>query len=283
MLFNFHVNQRLFYALAKQEAEPIRTAYAQLPPIPEVCQWANFLRNHDELDLGRLSDEERKLTYELFAPQEDMRLYDRGIRRRLAPMLTNDRKRLELAYSLILTLPGTPVLRYGDEIGMGDDLSLEERNSVRTPMQWSDNPNGGFSPAPPDRLIHPVISGGEYGFETVNVESQDRDEHSLLNWTEHVLRVRRGTYEFGWGECEFIETGDPAVVAHRCRRGGESVLVLHNLADKKASIQIERGEFASLHDLLTKDPHPGTPDGHYRIDLDPFGYKWFRELKEQNK
>lgn len=281
MLFNFHVNQRLFYALAKEEAEPIRSAYADLPDIPNICQWANFLRNHDELDLGRLTDEQRHFVYGQFAPEEHMRLYDRGIRRRLAPMLNNDRRRLELAYSLILTLPGTPVLRYGDEIGMGDDLNLEERSSVRTPMQWTDDANGGFSTAAADKLIFPVISGGEYGYENVNVETQDRDEQSFLSWNEHVLRVRRATYEFGWGACEFIETDDPAVLAHRCRRGEESVLVVHNVADRDATVEIPRDGFESLRDLLTKDPHSGTPDGKYRIELGPYGYKWFRELKEQ--
>ena len=157
MIFNFYVNQYLFLAMARGDASLIRKAYDALPQIPEFCQWANFLRNHDELDLGRLSDSDREEVYRAFAPEENMRIYNRGIRRRLAPMFANERQRLELAHSLLLTLPGTPVLRYGEEIGMGDDLSLQERDSVRTPMQWSDARNGGFSAAPADQLIMPVI------------------------------------------------------------------------------------------------------------------------------
>jgi maltose alpha-D-glucosyltransferase / alpha-amylase len=173
MMFDFWVNQRLFYALASGDARPLAEALRQTAKIPALAQWAQFLRNHDELDLGRLDPEQRELVFERFAPQKRMRLYDRGIRRRLAPMLGGDRRRLELAYSLLFSLPGTPVLQYGEELGMGDDLRLKERAAVRTPMQWSAGANGGFSTA--ERPVRPVVSGGLYGFETVNVERQRRD------------------------------------------------------------------------------------------------------------
>lgn len=169
MMFNFQVNQNLFYALASGDSRPLAKALAATRPRPATSQWGMFLRNHDELDLGRLTRAQRERVFAAFAPDKDMQLYDRGIRRRLAPMLGSDRRRLELAYSLMLTLPGTPVLRYGDEIGMGDDLSLPERNCARTPMQWSTEPHGGFTSA--RKPVRPVISGGAYGFEHVNVAS----------------------------------------------------------------------------------------------------------------
>jgi maltose alpha-D-glucosyltransferase / alpha-amylase len=221
MLFNFLVNQRLFLALARERAAPLAELLKTLPDLPRTGQWANFLRNHDELDLGRLTDAERGEVYAAFAPEEDMRVYGRGVRRRLAPMLGGDRRRQELAYSLLLSLPGTPVLRYGDEIGMGEDLSLPERLSVRTPMQWCAEPNAGFTPPGVRDPVRPIIFGGDYGYERVNVADQQRDTRSLLNWTEHLLRVRKECPEFGWGEYSVLETGRPSVLAHRCEwKGG---------------------------------------------------------------
>src|ERR1041384_8014939 len=167
VIFNFYVNQHLWLALAREQAQPIRDAYAALPRIPKYCQWANFLRTHDELDLGRLSEGERQEVFEKFGPEPRMQLYNRGVRRRTAPMLGNDRRKLELAHSLILTLPGTPVLRNGDEIGMGENLDLQERDAIRTPMQWANAKNGGFSPA--QRIVLPAASGGGFGYEKVNV------------------------------------------------------------------------------------------------------------------
>jgi maltose alpha-D-glucosyltransferase / alpha-amylase len=187
VIFNFYVNQHLWLALAREQAQPILDAYAALPQIPKYCQWANFLRTHDELDLGRLSDEERQEVFDKFGPEPRMQLYNRGIRRRTAPMLGNDRRRLELAHSLILTLPGSPVLRNGDEIGTGENLDLQERDAIRTPMQWSNAKNGGFSQA--DRTVLPVISGGEFGYQTVNVTAEQRDPASFLNWTERMTRA----------------------------------------------------------------------------------------------
>src|SRR4051812_37520353 len=198
MMFNFQVNQTLFYALAAADSRPLEKALKATRPRPATGQWGMFLRNHDELDLGRLSEAQRQTVFAEFGPDPDMQLYQRGIRRRLAPMLEGDRRRLELAYSLMLTLPGTPVIRYGDEIGMGDNLQLPERNCARTPMQWSTEPNAGFTKS--EKPILPVISDGPYGFQHVNVASQRRDPNSLMNWMERMIRMRKEAPEIGWGD-----------------------------------------------------------------------------------
>src|SRR5689334_4146126 len=181
MLFNFTLNQKLFVALARGDATPLAECLRTLTPIPPSCQWATFLRNHDEVDFSGLSADEREDVFAAFGPDPRMQLYNRGIRRRLAPMLNGDRRRLELAYSLQFTLPGTPVLRYGEEIGMGDNLSLPERNAIRTPMQWDETANAGFSTAPRAKLVRPVVSNGQYRYRSVNVAAQRRDPKSLLS------------------------------------------------------------------------------------------------------
>src|SRR5205807_9940660 len=191
MLINFRIIQRTFLALARQDAAPIVHALTEGPTLAPGCQWATFLRNHDEVDLGQLVGHERDDVFEAFGPEPDMQLYGRGIRRRLAPMLDGDRRRIEMAYALQFTLPGTPVIRYGDEIGMGDDLQLREREAIRTPMQWRDAPNGGFSDAPPKQLQPPAITRGEYGYRTINVENQQREPHSLLAWFSRALPTLR--------------------------------------------------------------------------------------------
>ena len=178
MMFNFQINQNLFYAMASSDTRPLVKAMEHTASRPDSAQWGIFLRNHDELDLGRLTDGQRSTVFDAFGPNKEDQLYDRGIRRRLAPMLGGDRRRLELAYSLMFTLPGTPVVRYGDEIGMGDNLALPERACCRTPMQWSTEPQGGFSKS--DKPVVPVISHGPYGFQQVNAAEQRRDPNSLL-------------------------------------------------------------------------------------------------------
>jgi maltose alpha-D-glucosyltransferase/alpha-amylase len=278
MSFNFWANQHLFLALARKEAAPLLRAYSQLPPLPPWCQWNNFLRSHDELDLGRLADAEREEVFRAFAPQADMQLYGRGIRRRLAPMLGNDRRRLELAHSIMLTLPGTPVLRYGDEIGMGDDLSLPARESVRTPMQWSGAPNGGFSTAPADSLVLPMQADEVYGWQRVNVEAQRRDPDSLLNWLERALRRRLECPEFSLGQCTWIDSGHPAVLAHRCDLEGNAVFALHNLGSRRATVELALEDGAgAVSDILRHDRHELQEPGRYRVTLEPYGYRWLRQ------
>ncbi|WKB51835.1 alpha-amylase family protein [Eleftheria terrae] len=277
MSFNFWANQHLFLALARKDASLIRRAFEDLPPLPDSCQWNNFLRSHDELDLARLSEEDRQEVFRAFGPEERMQLYGRGIRRRLAPMLGNDRRRLELAHSLMLTLPGTPVLRYGDELGMGDDLGLPDRESVRTPMQWSADANGGFSSAAPGKLALPPVADGEYGWPTVNVEAQRRDPDSLLNWLERVLRRRKETPEFGLGRCTWLDTGRRELLAHRFDLGESTVFAVHNLGARRVKFELPVGEAGQcLHDVLAHRRHEVEEDGHYRLELEPYGYRWLR-------
>lgn len=277
MLFSFLRNQSLFLALARGDAEPLARCLEKLPGHPERGQWANFLRNHDELDLGALEDGERREVYAAFAPDEDMRAYGRGIRRRLAPMLRGDRRRLELAYSLLFGLPGTPMLRSGDEIGMGEDLSLPERLSVRTPMQWSAERNGGFSTAPPERLIRPVVAGGDFGYERVNVSAQQRDPGSLLNWIARLVRVRKQCPEIGRGKYTALAAADPSVLMHRCEWENGAVLVVHNLADRPAAARVDLDERAGEYLVeLFGDKIGERVDRAREIDIPGYGSRWFR-------
>ncbi len=278
VIFNFFVNQHLWLALARERAQPIRDAYAALPPIPKYSQWANFLRTHDELDLGRLSESERGEVFRAFGPAREMQLYGRGIRRRIAPMLNNNRQRLELAHSLVLTLPGTPVLRYGDEIGMGEDLSLKERDSIRTPMQWAATRNGGFSAAQTERLVLPVIRGGEFGYEKVNVAAQQRDPNSFLNWLERMTRLRMRRPEFGTGSCEWLETSDPAVLANSCTGEKSCVLAIHNLSGRPVDVSVNvTRRLPGWFDLLNNCERHESQDPRQRFQLKPYGYLWLRE------
>jgi len=275
MMFNFFVNQHLFYALASGDAKPLGRALEATGQAPEYAQWASFLRNHDELDLGRLTEKQRSLVYERFGPDRNMQLYQRGIRRRLAPMIGN-RAQLELAYSLLFALPGTPVLRYGDEIGMGDDLELSERNSVRTPMQWSDAPQAGFSTA--RKTVLPVISKGPYSYERVNVEVQRRDVNSLLNWTERIIRLRKECPEIGWGSFKVLETGDRRVLALRYEWRNNSVITIHNFHEKPSTVKIDAGgqEGMLLENLFAGEHSHAGPNGKHTLVLEAYGYRWYR-------
>lgn len=278
MMFNFHVNQHLFYALASGDSRPLAKALKDTKPRPASAQWGLFLRNHDELDLGRLTKAQRNAVFDAFGPDKDMQLYDRGIRRRLAPMLGGDRRRLELAYSLMCTLPGTPVIRYGDEIAMGDDLSLSERNCARTPMQWSTEPQGGFTKS--NKPASPVIDEGPYGFPHVNVASQRRDPNSMLNWTERIVRMRKEVPEIGWGDFAIIATRDPAVFIIRYDWRNNSVLFVHNLDEKPRETAFSTGlpgdAGEHLINLLAEDHSHADKRGQHRIVLEPYGYRWYR-------
>jgi maltose alpha-D-glucosyltransferase / alpha-amylase len=278
MMFNFQVNQNLFFALASSDTRPLIKALQRTESRPATGQWGIFLRNHDELDLGRLTEAQRQRVFEEFGPNKEDQLYDRGIRRRLAPMLGGDRRRLELAYSLLFTLPGTPVLRYGDELGMGDDLSLTERTCCRTPMQWSTEPHGGFTNG--DKPVVPVISDGPYGFEHVNAADQRRDPSSLLNWTERVIRMRKEVPEVGWGQFEALKTGDDAVLALRYDWRNNSVLFLHNFASEPREVEfstgLKREHNDQLINLLSSDHSEASKNGKHRVCLEPYGYRWYR-------
>ena len=278
MLFNFYLNNFLFLAFAREEAEPIIRAYKTLPPLPRVGQWLNWVRNHDELDLERLSKQEREEVYRAFAPDENMRVYGRGIRRRFPPMVNGDRRRMELAYSLVLSLPGTPVLRMGQEIGMGDDLSLPERWSVRTPMQWTGEKNGGFSQADPDKLVQPVISSGPFSYEKVNVADQRLESNSFLNWMTRAIGTRRRCPEWGWGQFEPLRTDQDAVLAHTsCWEDGR-VMALHNFSGKDLRVKVDYryGEPQRCLELLSDQPYDKPHPGQHDFELGPYGYRWFR-------
>ena len=283
VIFNFFVNQHLWLALAREQAQPIRDAYKALPQIPKYCQWANFLRTHDELDLGRLTDAEREEVFQAFGPDPQMQLYNRGIRRRIAPMLANNRERMEMAHSLIFTLPGSPVLRSGDEIGMGEDLSLNERDSIRTPMQWSRAKNAGFSTAPPDKLVLPVIKSGEFGYEKVNVVTQERDQNSFLNWLERMTRLRMKLREFGTSACEWLEASDPAVLAHCCSSERASLFAIHNLSGRELDVTVKTTRKpAHLFDILHNCEQGVAEDGSLRFQMKPWGYLWLSEGHDPN-
>ncbi len=276
MMFNFYVNQYLFYALATGDASPLVEALQATRNIPLTAQWAHFLRNHDELDLGRLTDEQRQKVFECFAPEARMQLYDRGIRRRLATMLDGKRPRIELAYSLMFALPGTPVMRYGDEIGMGDSLDLPERDAVRTPMQWSDAPQAGFSDRPD--TVHPVIDRGEFSYKTVNVAAQRRDGSSLLNWTARIIRLRKECPEIGYGNWVILETGNSRVLAMRYAWLGNSLVILHNFDNEPHEVEIEPGVPNShkLFNLIQEETSHEVGNGRHRLKLKPYGYLWYR-------
>jgi maltose alpha-D-glucosyltransferase/alpha-amylase len=268
----------LFYAPAAADSRPLMKALKATKPRPATAQWGMFLRNHDELDLGRLTEEQRRCVFEAFGPTKDMQLYDRGIRRRLAPMLNGDRRRLELAYSLMFTLPGTPVVRYGDEIGMGDNLDLPERVAARTPMQWSNEPHAGFTKN--DTPVVPVIESGPYGYKQLNVAVQRRDPNSLLNWMERIIRMRKEVPEIGWGDFAIIPTRNPAVLVMRYDWRNNSVLFAHNLdatpCETSFAVGLSDGSEKRLVNLLGEDHSRARDDGKHHVVLEPFGYRWYR-------
>jgi maltose alpha-D-glucosyltransferase/alpha-amylase len=275
MMFNFFVNQHLFYTLATAEVGPLIDALRATKALPPTAQWAQFLRNHDELDLGRLTERQRTEVFARFGPEKEMQLYDRGIRRRLAPML-GDQSQIRLAYSVLFSLPGTPVIRYGDEIGMGDDLALKERDSVRTPMHWSNEPQAGFSTS--EKTVHPVITKGPYSYEQVNVEAQRRDPNSLLNWMTSMIRLRKECPEIGWGEWKILSTGSASVLAMRYDWQGNSLIVIHNFDEKPHETRIKPGVEGGekLVNLLVKDESQADGRGFHRIALEAYGYRWYR-------
>ncbi len=278
MMFNFQSNQTLFYALAAADCRPLIKALDATRLRPATAQWGNFLRNHDELDLGRLTEKQRKAVFGAFGPEPEMQLYERGIRRRLAPMLQGDRHRMELAYSLLMTLPGTPIIRYGDEIGMGDDLRLPERNCARTPMQWSAEPQAGFTVS--DKPILPVISEGPFGFELVNVAQQRRDPNSMLNWTERIMRMRKEVPEIGWGVFSVLSSGSPEVLVLRYDWRNNAVLFVHNLAAEPREICLRPAVGATgkqdLINLLAENHSYADDTGQHHVLLEPYGYRWYR-------
>ena len=279
LLFNFPVMERMYLSLARQDAGPLSQAIEATEQL-EDCQFANFVRNHDELILDQLSAKERQEVFDAFGPDPDMQLFGRGIRRRLPTMLDGDQQRIRMVYSLLFSLPGTPVLFYGEEIGMGENLAIEGREAVRSPMQWTDEPNGGFSRARPSRLIRPVAEG-TFGPMAVNVAAQRRDPDSLLNWMERLIRRRRETPEIGWGTWRLLDVHPTAVLAHRCDWDGRTFVAIHNLGEEpcvaRARLGTDIPEQPSVHDLLDTAAAAHELEGdELEVKLAGFGYRWFR-------
>jgi maltose alpha-D-glucosyltransferase/alpha-amylase len=275
LLFNFYVNQHLFSAMASSNAEPLKKALEETRIHYPTAQWANFLRNHDELDLRWITAQQREEVFHKFAPEKTMQVFGRGIRRRLSPMLRT-RKMTEFACSLMFSLPGIPVIRYGDEIGMGDDLDLHDRNAVRTPMQWTSEKNAGFSSA--DKLIHPVISKGEYSYRNVNVESQQRTSSSLLNWMTSLIRLRHECVEIGHGEWKIIETGINSVFVILHVYHMSCILIIHNFDSVAHVCEIRLSEYPvdRLVNLMSSENVEVTEEREFSIRIEAWGYKWYR-------
>ena len=271
MGFHFPIMPRIYMALKKGRAEDMREILRRTPSIPENCQWCIFLRNHDELTLEMVTEEERQWMWKQYAPDPRMRL-NLGIRRRLAPLLDNDKRKIRLAYSLLFTLPGSPILYYGDEIGMGDNIWLEDRNGVRTPMQWEAGATAGFSEASVSSLYAPVISDEIYGPAQVNVQSQRLEPDSLLKIIRHMIGVRRQSHAFGWGDFEWLDLQNEHVAAFRRTFQDETILALHNLSNTKQKVSIKK-PVTSMTDLLTGDEFPAL-DETMSIELEPYQYLW---------
>jgi maltose alpha-D-glucosyltransferase/alpha-amylase len=277
MAFHFPLMPRMFLALARQDPADIVDVLKRTPEIPAGCQWCTFLRNHDELTLEMVSPSDRQFMWDFYAPEARMRL-NLGIRRRLAPLLNNDRRKVELLNSLLFTLPGSPTVYYGDEIGMGDDISLPDRDGVRTPMQWTDGAHAGFCPPTVKRAFNPVIDAGPYDYRVVNVEAQLRDENSLLNWMRRLIETRKRLPSLAAGSCELLEPDNPAVMAHVRRHGEEVLVLLHNLSENTQRVLVSMAgwEGRALVDALTGRRYNAGEAPLCEIALEPFGYRWLR-------
>ncbi len=278
MLFDFIGMQQLYLSLARADAGPVATALQARPSVSPDCQWATFVRNHDELTLDKLGDEERREVFAAFGPEPEMQLYGRGLRRRLPPMLGGDPDRVRMVYSLLFSLPGTPVLFYGEEIGMGENLAVEGRGAVRTPMQWSAGPNGGFSTAPSSELAGPVVEG-DFSPEHVNVDDQRRSPDSLLSFVTLLVRRYRECPELGWGSFEVLEQPHRAVLACLRTWDGSSMVAVHNLGALALRVPLRLDgcpDGSQLVDLLSGDTLTVDDRGQVELDLDAYGFGWLR-------
>ncbi len=277
MNFHFPLMPRIFMALARADRTSIEQILARTPDLPVNCQWGTFLRCHDELTLEMVTPEEREFMWNFYAPEPRMRL-NLGIRRRLAPLLDNDRARLEVADSILLTLIGSPVLYYGDEIGMGDNIWLEDRDGVRTPMQWDDGPNAGFSTAPAERLYAPVIDDETYGYRQVNVAAQRANPGSLFNRLRFLLQVRKEHPAFGRGELKLLSPSSTAVLAYLRSHAQETLLVVNNLSSEPQATKLALPDYAGRVpvDVLTGEQLPALSPAPYAIQLEGYGYRWLK-------
>jgi maltose alpha-D-glucosyltransferase / alpha-amylase len=276
MAFHFPLMPRIYMSLAREDRYPITDIIGQTPSIPENCQWAIFLRNHDELTLEMVTDSERDYLWQTYAIDNRARL-NLGIRRRLAPLLDNDRRKIELLNGLLLSMPGTPVLYYGDELGMGDNFYLGDRDGVRTPMQWSADRNGGFSRADPQRLFLPPIMDPIYGYETLNVEAQEKNAHSLLNWTKRMIAVRKSNQAFGRGTLSFLYPANRKILAYLREFEGETILCVFNLSRSAQAVELDLSEKRNLIpiELTGRSVFPAIGTLPYLLTLPAYGFYWF--------
>ncbi|MDF0643944.1 MAG: maltose alpha-D-glucosyltransferase [Nitrospira sp.] len=277
MAFHFPLMPRLFMGLRSEDWHPIVDMFTHTPPIPDSCQWCLFLRNHDELTLEMCAGEERDYMYYAYARDPQMRR-NIGIARRLAPLLDNDRRKIELLNSLVFTLPGSPIIYYGDEIGMGDNVHLGDRNGVRTPMQWTADRNGGFSKADPTKLYLPAITDSVYGFQAINVDSQRQSPHSLLHWMKRMIAGRKRHLAFGHGTIVFLRPQTDKVLAYLREYRGETLLLVHNLAGSAQAVELDLARFegAIPIEIFGDSRFPTIGKRSYALSLAPYGFYWFK-------
>ena len=275
--FHFPLMPRMFMSVKLEDRKPIIDILEQTPEIPNNCQWCIFLRNHDELTLEMVTDIERDYMYDEYAMDKTMRI-NRGIRRRLAPMMDNDRRQIELLNGLLMSMPGTPIVYYGDEIGMGDNIYLGDRNGVRTPMQWNGERNAGFSTADPERLYSPVISNAVYGSQAINVDSQKRSEHSLLRWMKSLIQLRNSFQVFGRGSIQFLKPSNHRVLAYVRQFGEETVLVVNNLSSSAQAVELDVRRFKGYIpiEMFGRNLFPRFGDLPYLLTLGPYQFYWFQ-------
>src|SRR5438046_10364043 len=282
MAFHFPLMPRMFMALQQEDRHAITEILNQTPDIPETCQWALFLRNHDELTLEMVTDEERDYMYSVYAADPQMRL-NGGIRRRLAPLLEGSRRRMELMTTLLFAFPGTPIVYYGDEIGMGDNIYLGDRNGVRTPMQWSADRNAGFTRANPQRLYLPAIIDPQYHYEQVNVDVQQSSQYSLLWWMKRLIATRKRFRAFGRGSMEFLYPENRKILAFVRRYEDEQILVVANLSRLVQAFEMDLSQFRGMVpvELSGATRFPEITERPYFLNLSPFSFYWFALEKQR--
>jgi maltose alpha-D-glucosyltransferase/alpha-amylase len=279
MCLNFNLNQWMALALVREDAAPLIHGLRALPSLPADGQWANFVRNHDEWSLDKLTDAERQEVFAAFGPKPEMQLFGRGLRRRLPTMLGGDQARIRLAYGLTFALPGAPVLFYGEEVGMSENLAIPGRQSVRSPMQWSNEKNGGFSTADARQLARPVVDQKGYDPSAVNVADQREDEGSLLSWMQGLIRRRRECPEIGWGTWRVLKTEDKAILALRYDWEGRVLLTVHNLSSRRCRTMLSLGGAGDWQDLVHQFGRGAfelRDDGSLSVELEGYGCRWLR-------
>ena len=277
MAFHFPLMPRMFMSVQLEDRKPIVEILEQTPQIPESCQWCLFLRNHDELTLEMVTDIERDYMYDEYAKDKGMRI-NLGIRRRLSPMMDNDNRRVQLLNGLLMSMPGTPIIYYGDEIGMGDNVYLGDRNGVRTPMQWNGGWNAGFSGADPERLYSPLISNPVYGYQAINVESQKRSQHSLLSWMKRLIHVRKSSRVLSRGSIEFLKPSNHRVLAYVRQLGEQKILVVNNLSKSAQAVELDLQRYKGSVpiEMFGGNLFPRIGELYYLLTLGPYQFFWFR-------